>query len=170
MLIACKYEEIYPPIVKDFVYITDNAYTHAEILEQEAKILAELDFSITVTSAYRFFERYIYLARPCSFEKNFALYLIEGSLIEYHMLKYRPSILAASALYFAAKVARNENNIWSSFMVENTKIRESELRGCAKDMIDVLKRTSNQTSTLKAVKNKFALARFGKVSEAQIRN
>jgi len=26
MLIACKYEEIYPPIVKDFVYITDNAY------------------------------------------------------------------------------------------------------------------------------------------------
>ena len=27
MLVACKYEEIYPPIVKDFVYITDNAYT-----------------------------------------------------------------------------------------------------------------------------------------------
>ena len=35
MLIACKYEEIYPPIVKDFVYITDNAYTKEEILEQE---------------------------------------------------------------------------------------------------------------------------------------
>lgn len=32
MLIACKYEEIYPPIVKDFVYITDNAYSHQEIL------------------------------------------------------------------------------------------------------------------------------------------
>ena len=26
MLIASKYEEIYPPIVTDFVYITDNAY------------------------------------------------------------------------------------------------------------------------------------------------
>jgi len=26
MLIASKYEEIYPPTVKDFVYITDNAY------------------------------------------------------------------------------------------------------------------------------------------------
>lgn len=33
MLIACKYEEIYPPIVKDFVYITDNAYTKEEILQ-----------------------------------------------------------------------------------------------------------------------------------------
>jgi cyclin B len=27
MLIATKYEEIYAPEVRDFVYITDNAYT-----------------------------------------------------------------------------------------------------------------------------------------------
>ena len=27
MLIASKYEEIYPPYMKDFVYITDQAYT-----------------------------------------------------------------------------------------------------------------------------------------------
>jgi cyclin B len=27
MLIATKYEEIYPPSVKDFVYMTKNAYT-----------------------------------------------------------------------------------------------------------------------------------------------
>ena len=32
MLIGCKYEEIYPPVVKDFVYITDNAYSKAEVL------------------------------------------------------------------------------------------------------------------------------------------
>lgn len=32
MMIASKYEEIYPPIIKDFVYITDNAYTKEEIL------------------------------------------------------------------------------------------------------------------------------------------
>ena len=83
MLIACKYEEIYPPIVKDFVYITDSAYTHAEILAMESKILMELDFSITVTSAYRFLERFIYLAKPSSFERNFAQYLIEGSLVDY---------------------------------------------------------------------------------------
>ena len=39
MLIACEYEEIYPPIMRDFVYITDNAYTKEEILEMERKIL-----------------------------------------------------------------------------------------------------------------------------------
>src|SRR3569833_1886307 len=37
MLIACKYEEIYPPIVKDFVYLTDNAYTKEEILLMEIR-------------------------------------------------------------------------------------------------------------------------------------
>ncbi len=46
MLIACKYEEIYPPIVKDFVYITDNAYSKEEILEMERRMLQTLDFDI----------------------------------------------------------------------------------------------------------------------------
>lgn len=46
MLVACKYEEIYPPIVKDFVYITDNAYTKDEILGMERKMLQVLDFDI----------------------------------------------------------------------------------------------------------------------------
>lgn len=58
MLIACKYEEIYPPIVRDFVYITDNAYTKEEILDMERKMLQVLDFNIQITSSFRFLERY----------------------------------------------------------------------------------------------------------------
>lgn len=46
MLIACKYEEIYPPVVKDFVYITDHAYEKENILEMERKMLRVLDFDI----------------------------------------------------------------------------------------------------------------------------
>jgi len=32
MMIASKYEEIYPPLVSDYVFITDNAYTREDIL------------------------------------------------------------------------------------------------------------------------------------------
>ena len=46
MLIACKYEEIYPPTVNDFVYITDKAYSREEILHMESMILLALDFEI----------------------------------------------------------------------------------------------------------------------------
>ncbi len=35
MLIASKYEEIYPPILSDFVYLTDKAYTKEQVLEME---------------------------------------------------------------------------------------------------------------------------------------
>ena len=46
MLIATKYEEIYAPEVKDFVYITDRAYTEKDILRMEIKILAALNFDL----------------------------------------------------------------------------------------------------------------------------
>ena len=46
MLIAAKYEEIYAPEVKDFVYITDRAYTERDILKMEIRILNTLNFDL----------------------------------------------------------------------------------------------------------------------------
>jgi cyclin B len=88
MLIACKYEEIYPPIVKDFVYITDNAYQKEEILEMERKMLSTLDFNIQTTSSFRFLERYCKVAKADQLIFNLSRYLIELSLVSYRMLKY----------------------------------------------------------------------------------
>ena len=59
MLIAGKYEEIYAPEVRDFVYITDNAYTSDEILNTEYSMLKSLDFNVTVPSALRFADFYL---------------------------------------------------------------------------------------------------------------
>lgn len=36
LMIVGKYEEIYPPILKDYVAVCDNAYTRDQILEMEA--------------------------------------------------------------------------------------------------------------------------------------
>lgn len=58
MLIATKYEEIYPPLLKDLVFITDNVFTADEILEMELDILVALDFNIQLTTSYRFLERF----------------------------------------------------------------------------------------------------------------
>ena len=46
MLIAAKYEEIYAPEVKDFVYITDRAYTERDILKMEIRVLSVLNFNL----------------------------------------------------------------------------------------------------------------------------
>ena len=66
LLIATKYEEIYPPTVKDFIYMTKNAYTKAQILDMEMQILKNLEFQITETSSYRFLERYSKIAKADS--------------------------------------------------------------------------------------------------------
>jgi len=44
MFIASKYEEIYPPNIKDYIEITDKAYTKYDVLEMEAKIINFVNF------------------------------------------------------------------------------------------------------------------------------
>ena len=58
-----EYEEIYPPLLKDFVFMADNTYTPDEILDMEKKILFSLDFDLSLTTAYRFLERFAKLAK-----------------------------------------------------------------------------------------------------------
>ena len=58
MFIASKYEEIFPPEAKDFVYITDNACNKKELLNMEIDMLTTLNFDITFPSQYRFLELY----------------------------------------------------------------------------------------------------------------
>ena len=49
LFIASKFEEIYAPELKDFVYVCDNAYTKEEILGIIFKLLREMESKILVT-------------------------------------------------------------------------------------------------------------------------
>lgn len=46
MFIASKYEEIYAPDVADFVYVTDNAYSKADVFQCERDIMSKLGFCL----------------------------------------------------------------------------------------------------------------------------
>lgn len=106
MWISCKYEEIYAPEIKDFVYITDNAYEQKDILNLEFEVLKVLEFNITTPSAFRFLERYAKLISADSKTFNLAWYLVELPLIEYKMLKYKPSLISSAALFVALKIQK----------------------------------------------------------------
>ena len=138
MLISSKYEEIYAPEVRDFVYITDKAYTKEEILAMEQAILATLDFNITTPSTYRFLERFSKIANADAPLFNLARYLIELPLIEYRMLKYCPSNVAASALFLAQKIMQRGEPAWNEIIQTHSGYSESQLRPCAKDLCILL--------------------------------
>merc|ERR1719265_868305 len=57
MFIAAKFEEITPPELHDFVYITDNAYTKEDILVMECTMLSTLGFQIVVPTAAHFLDQ-----------------------------------------------------------------------------------------------------------------
>uniref|UniRef100_A0A672LTA8 G2/mitotic-specific cyclin-B1-like n=1 Tax=Sinocyclocheilus grahami TaxID=75366 RepID=A0A672LTA8_SINGR len=46
MLLASKYEEIYPPTVGDFVFVSDGAYSCGDIRRMERIILKRLNYSL----------------------------------------------------------------------------------------------------------------------------
>lgn len=101
LLLACKYEEIYPPEVKDCVYITDRAYTRQDVLDMEAHIVKTLKFRMTVPTGYPFLQRFLHVSKATRMMRHLANFYMERMLQEYGMLNYRPSIVAASAVSLA---------------------------------------------------------------------
>lgn len=163
MLIACKYEEIYPPEIADFVYITDQTFPKAKILEMEGRILTSLSFKLTFTSALRFLNRYAEVHDTDPTAYCFARYLIELALVEYKMLKYAPSYIAISALYLACKATKKI--AWSGTLAEISQYSEQEVRVCARDLFFVYQ---NGKMSLRAVYRKFSHPKFLEVSKLML--
>jgi len=66
LLISTKYEEIYPPELKDLLSVSENKFTKTEVLKMESRILSALDFNFTSPSSLRFLERYRKLSNTAS--------------------------------------------------------------------------------------------------------
>lgn len=59
MYIASKFEEILPPELTDFTYITDDTYTKTQIVRMERLVLKTLDFNLAAPTAHTFLLRYL---------------------------------------------------------------------------------------------------------------
>ena len=139
MLIATKYEEIYPPLLKDYVFICDQIYSAEEILEMEKSILFELDFDIQLTSSYRFLERFAKLQKLDHVTFFLAQYMLELGLLDSKMNQFSNSLQALAAIYTAKKYLRCYNQQESSettFTLEDFDVKHQysmeDIRNCGK--------------------------------------
>lgn len=115
LLLASKYEEIYPPMIKDCVYVTDRAYSREDILEMESEILTKLNFNISEPTGYPFLRRFLFITHATPLMEIAAHYYMDRMLQEPDYLKHRPSLFAASAVCLAI----NNDDIRSSDGIEN---------------------------------------------------
>ena len=126
MLIACKYEEIWPPLIKDYIHMCDNAYTKDQIINMELSMLSELDFNVDFVSAYSFLERLSAMTESTLQTRHLAQYLIEISMLDYESIHTKASYLAASALYPANKLLRQYERFCLE-LVANTMYFEANM-------------------------------------------
>ena len=163
LLIASKYEEIYPPELRDLVYICDRAYTRQDIIEMEETVLKALEYNITVPSAHVFLVRHLKAGHADKKIVQLACYILDGTLQSYNLLHYLPSQLAAAAVFIARRtVGRNG---WSATMVKYSDYFEEEIIPVARA---ILAEKANSNQELRAVNKKYSSQRYGSVANSTL--
>lgn len=142
MLIASKYEEIWPPQNK-------------QILVMEKNILGSLEWYLTVPTQYVFLARFIKATNPDPEMENMVHFLAELGLMHYDALKFCPSMLAATAVY-TARCFLSKTPAWTETLTFHTGYSEHELMDCSKLLAFIHSRVGE--SKLRAVFKKYSKA------------
>ncbi|XP_021760044.1 G2/mitotic-specific cyclin-2-like [Chenopodium quinoa] len=158
MLLACKYEEVSVPVVEDLIFISDKAYTREDLLEMEKIMLNTLQFNISLPTPYVFLRRYLKAAESDKKLELLCFYLIELSLVEYEMIKFPPSLLAAAAVY-TAQCSLYGFKQWSKSCEFYTNYTEDQLLECSKLMVNFHQKAG--TGKLSGVHRKYSTSKFG---------
>ncbi|KAJ8675671.1 hypothetical protein QAD02_011457 [Eretmocerus hayati] len=142
MFIAAKYEEIYPPEVSEFVYITDDTYTKKQVLRMEHLILRVLSFDLTVPTPLAFLMEYCISNNLSEKVQYLAMYLCELSLLEADpYLQFLPSHLAASAVALARHTFQEEP--WPHELELSTGYNLQDLKQCIFCLLKSFKNAPN---------------------------
>ncbi|KAL0697985.1 hypothetical protein Bca4012_054107 [Brassica carinata] len=157
LLLACKYEEVSVPVVDDLILISDKAYTRREVLDMEKLMANTLQFNFSLPTPYVFMRRFLKAAQSDKKLEVLSFFIIELCLVEYEMLEYTPSMLAASAIY-TARCTLNGFEEWSKTCEFHTGYKEEQLLACARKMVGFHNKAG--TGKLTGVHRKYNTSKF----------
>lgn len=160
MLIASKYEEMYAPEINDFEYITDNAYSNADIRRMECCILRALDFNLGRPLPLHFLRRNSKAGEVDATRHTLAKYLMELAILEYDIAHYPPSQVAASALCLAMRVLGEGD--WDETLTYYSKYSEEEMLPIMRKMAYLVAKAG--TGKLTAIHLKYQSSKFMRIS------
>jgi G2/mitotic-specific cyclin 1/2 len=101
MFIASKYEEVLSPHVENFKRIADDGFSEAEILSAERFVLSTLNYDLSYPNPMNFLRRVSKADNYDIQSRTVGKYLMEISLLDHRFMAYRPSHVAAGAMYLA---------------------------------------------------------------------
>ncbi|KAH6685214.1 cyclin-like protein [Plectosphaerella plurivora] len=158
MFIAAKYEEVMSPHVGNFRKISDDGFTEAEILEAEQFILSALHYDLSYPNPMNFLRR---ISKADNYDiqcRTIGKYLTEICLLDHRFLAFRPSHVAAGAMYLARLIL--DRGEWNATIAYYAGYNEDEVEPVVRLMIDYLARPVVHEAFFK----KYAGKKFLKVS------
>ena len=167
LLIACKYEEIYPPEISSFVYITDNAYKKEDILNYEIKILGDLEYDLTYPTPLRFLE-IVCVKLGLTNDKSFfnkMMYLIELCLSKLYFYNYTYlEMVIACCLFLNEKNYFFSQNVIRCFNLGEKSQKFEKIKSCIFEIKKLLEYINENKNLFKGVRQKYAMEKFGCIS------
>ena len=117
----------------------------------------------------KYFKYYSYIkASQCDTRtKLIAYYFCEKCMPEFHMLEFKPSVIASAAVLLALK-SQDPNKQWSSTLEHYTKYTLEDITSCAEKIIAIVQKAEDRSS-LQAIRKKYAQAKFGDAAGAAFR-
>lgn len=167
MHIASKCEEPTPLEVRDFVHISNNAYSREDIRAMECRMLTTLGFSVACPTASHFLDRLLYLQSDGHRDEvleELAEYIVTFSLLDVELIRYPPSHLAAAALLLGNELL-GRYPVWSPAMTRLAWYEECALRPCVDDLHRLL--ATAPTSSLQTIQKRYAMPEHCAVSTIQ---
>ncbi|XP_077420558.1 G1/S-specific cyclin-E1 [Vanacampus margaritifer] len=137
LFIAAKVEEMYPPKVHQFAYVTDEACTEDEILSMEIIIMKDLKWGLSPQTPVSWLNVYMQVAYlnesdqlliPKYPQATFAhiAELLDVCMLDMRCLEFSNGVLAASALFHFSSLE----------LVENVSaLKRAELEECVRWMV-----------------------------------
>lgn len=135
LFVAAKYEEIYPPQLRDFLAVSENKFSRKQVLKMEQDILHTLDWNVTSPSSYRFLQRYRRMSDVVNDDEVFfyAQYIQEVQLLDASLLRFKQSEVAAASLILACKQLK-KINCWNDDLVKFSGYTPEQLTEVVKEV------------------------------------
>ncbi|VDP08290.1 unnamed protein product, partial [Heligmosomoides polygyrus] len=113
--ISCKFEERSPPLIDDFMYVCDEQFDRAQMIQAEMKVLDTVNYDIGFPLSYRYVRRYARVTKTDMPKLTLARYVLETSLMFYEFVGVSESLMAAAAILLAFRMHDREAT-WSPIL------------------------------------------------------
>ena len=129
MYIACKYEEIYPVKISEFVYINDGSCTQNDIVKMENVVLNILGFDLSSPTSEQFVSHFVNVSFSDHTTQLLAMFLSELSLTTVEkMHSYTPSSVGAACVALARITLGFEK--WPRILVDESGMDIEDFHDC----------------------------------------